>query len=130
VSVSADHGALASSGDYERYITVDGRRYCHILNPITGWPSHGLAAVSVMADQCLVAGTVSTIAMLKGRDGIRWLSDRGLKHFFVDENGICGGDIFVPMPHSNLSRGGTVLQNALCNTEVRREPSVKFKPGY
>ena len=30
--------ALATSGDYERFIEVEGRRYCHILNPRTGWP--------------------------------------------------------------------------------------------
>ena len=98
------HGALASSGDYERYMTVDGRRYCHILNPTTGWPCHGLAAVSVMAERCLVAGTISTIAMLKGRDGIRWLSGLGLEHFFVDENGVCGGDMPTATAHSNLGR--------------------------
>jgi thiamine biosynthesis lipoprotein len=104
VYVSVDHGALASSGDYERYMTVDGRRYCHILNPTTGWPCHGLAAVSVMAERCLVAGTISTIAMLKGRDGIRWLSGLGLEHFFVDENGVCGGDMPTATAHSNLGR--------------------------
>jgi thiamine biosynthesis lipoprotein len=37
ISVPANYGALASSGDYERYMMVDGQRYCHILNPITGW---------------------------------------------------------------------------------------------
>jgi thiamine biosynthesis lipoprotein len=98
VSVLVNHGALASSGDYERYMMVDGQRYCHILNPITGWPCHGLAAVSVIADQCIVAGTVSTIAMLKGRDGVRWLSSLGLKHYFVDENGVGGGNMLVSAP--------------------------------
>ena len=99
ISVQVNHGALASSGDYERYMMVDGQRYCHILNPITGWPCHGLSAVSVMADQCIVAGTISTIAMLKGRDGVRWLSSLGLKHYFVDENGVGGGNMLVSAPH-------------------------------
>ena len=108
VSVSVEHGALASSGDYERYMMVDGQRYCHILNPLTGWPCHGLAAVSVMAERCLVAGTISTIAMLKGRDGIPWLSGLGLKYFFVDENGVRGGNTLVPTPHSNFGSCGLV----------------------
>jgi thiamine biosynthesis lipoprotein len=99
-----DHGALASSGDYERYMMVDGKRYCHILNPVTGWPTHGLVAVSVIADQCLVAGTIATVAMLKGRDGISWLSGLGLKHFFMDENGVCGGNMLAPAPHPNQDR--------------------------
>jgi thiamine biosynthesis lipoprotein len=99
ISVPVNHGALASSGDYERYMMVDGQRYCHILNPITGWPCYGLAAVSVMADRCIVAGTVSTIAMLKGREGVRWLSSLGLRHYFVDENGVGGGNMLVSAPH-------------------------------
>jgi thiamine biosynthesis lipoprotein len=99
ISVPINHGALASSGDYERYMMVDGQRYCHILNPVTGWPCRGLASVSVMADRCLVAGTVSTIAMLKGRDGVRWLSSLGLKHYFMDENGVSGGDMCMAAPH-------------------------------
>jgi len=87
---------------------VDGQRYCHILNPLTGWPCNGLAAVSVMAERCLVAGTISTIAMLKGRSGIRWLSGLGLKNFFVDEDGVCGGDMPLATENSNLGRGSSV----------------------
>ena len=100
-SVALESGALASSGDYERYMMVDGQRYCHILNPLTGWPCQGLAAVSVMADRCLVAGTISTIAMLKGRDGIPWLSGLGLKHLYVDTSGVRGGTMPPPPPHPN-----------------------------
>jgi thiamine biosynthesis lipoprotein len=87
---------------------VDGQRYCHILNPLTGRPCNGLAAVSVMAERCLVAGTISTIAMLKGRGGIRWLSGLGLKHFFVDEDGVCGGDMPMATKNLNLGLGNSV----------------------
>lgn len=59
-------GALASSGDYERFFIHNGQRYCHILNPFTGMPAQGVAGVSVQAPRCIVAGTLSTIAMLKG----------------------------------------------------------------
>lgn len=86
-------GAVATSGDYERYIEVDGKRYCHILNPQTGWPVSGLASVSVMADQCLLAGTLSTIAMLKGSEGKEWLLKLGVQHCWVDEQMHLGGNI-------------------------------------
>jgi len=59
-------GALATSGDYERFFEIDGNRYCHIINPLTGHPVNSLQAVTVIADACLVAGTLSTIAMLVG----------------------------------------------------------------
>ena len=84
-------GALATSGDYERFIEADGQRYCHILNPHTGWPVRGLSSVSVIADECLVAGSLSTTAMLKGRDGIAWLNALGVRHIFMDEDGRLGG---------------------------------------
>lgn len=87
VGVDLHEGAIASSGDYERYMDVDGQRYCHILNPRTGWPVRGLQAVSVIAPQCLVAGTASTIAMLKGEAGITWLQALGLPWFALNAQG-------------------------------------------
>ncbi|MGZ5895661.1 MAG: FAD:protein FMN transferase [Xanthobacteraceae bacterium] len=84
-------GAIATSGDYERFIDVDGQRYCHILNPRTGWPTRGLSSVSVIAEDCLVAGSVATIAMLKGHEGTAWLKTIGVRHVFVDDDGQLGG---------------------------------------
>src|SRR3546814_17663259 len=71
-------GAIATSGDYERSFTIDGRRYSHVLNPRNGWPVQGYASVSVLAPKCLVAGTATTVAMLKRFDeGRRWPMARG-----------------------------------------------------
>ena len=87
-------GAIASSGDYERYFEVDGQRYSHLLNPKTGWPVRGLSAVSVVAAQCLIAGTASTIAMLKGAEaGPRWLGELGLRHLCVAADGSLAGTV-------------------------------------
>ena len=86
-------GALASSGDYERCITVDGVRYGHVLNPKTGWPVRCLAAVSVVGDFCVVAGSASTIAMLKEDNGPSWLESLGLPHLWVDVQGEVGGTL-------------------------------------
>ena len=80
-------GGLATSGDYERFITINGQRYGHILNPHTGWPTKGLASVTVLMESCLVAGSVSTIAMLKGIDGINWLTELSVPCFWIDEKG-------------------------------------------
>ena len=89
--VRIERGALASSGDYERCIVVDGIHYGHILNPKTGWPVRELAAVSVIADLCLVAGSAATIAMLKDGDGRRWLENLGLPCRWTDVSGFSGG---------------------------------------
>ena len=84
-------GALATSGDYARFLRIDGRRYGHILDPRTGWPVLGLVSVSVIAASCLVAGSLSTIAMLKGRDGIEWLRSLDVPHLWIDADGGRGG---------------------------------------
>lgn len=78
-------GGLASSGDYQRFFMHKGRRYSHILNPRTGWPSAGLRAVSVAANLCTVAGSVATIAMLLDeREAKDWLEESGLAFVYMD----------------------------------------------
>lgn len=88
-------GAVASSGDYERCITLNGKRYGHVLNPKTGWPVGYMAAVSVIGDFCVVAGSASTIGMLKEEQGIAWLKELGLPHLWVNVQGNYGGSIQI-----------------------------------
>ena len=86
--------ALATSGDYERCMVVDGVRYTHILDPRTGWPVPGLASASVVAPQCLVAGTATTIALLSGERGAaRFLDGLGLPNLRVDARGRVSGSL-------------------------------------
>ena len=81
-------GAIATSGDYERFIEVDGERHCHILDPRTGRSARGLQSVTVQAQSCLIAGSATTIAMLKGGEaGLAWLEELGLAHLAVTEDG-------------------------------------------
>lgn len=58
--------ALVTSGDYQRYIEVDGVRYHHILDPRTGYPPRGAIQVSVVADDPMVADALATAAMVLG----------------------------------------------------------------
>ncbi len=97
-SVAQRGGGLASSGDYQRCMVIDGVRYGHILNPRSGWPVQGLVAVSVVADFCVVAGSAATIAMLKGEAGKAWLDSLGLPHLWVDQAGRRGGPLLASPP--------------------------------
>ena len=98
-NVELFEGALASSGDYERCIVMDGKRYSHLISPITGWPVHGLSSVSVTADRCLAAGSITTIAMLKGAEGIQWLANTAtVPYLWVDAAGNRGGPLaLIPL---------------------------------
>ncbi len=81
-------GAIATSGDYERFIEVDGVRHCHVLDPRTGRSARGFRSVTVHAPSCLVAGSATTIAMLKGQAaGLAWLADLRLPHLCVLDDG-------------------------------------------
>lgn len=82
-----ESGALATSGDYEKYFEKDGRRYSHILNPVTGQPVNYWQSVSVVAPLAIAAGSYSTIAMLKESEGTIFLDKAGFQYFCIDQNG-------------------------------------------
>src|SRR5687768_1908379 len=87
-SLPVTSGGLATSGDYERFVEVEGVRHCHVLDPRTGQSARGFQSVTVLAEACVVAGTASTVAMLKGAAaGREWLRSLGLSHFCVLEEG-------------------------------------------
>ncbi len=66
-AVNLSKGGLATSGDARRFLVKDGIRYSHILDPTTGWPVSGAPrAVTVIAETCLEAGMLATLAMLQG----------------------------------------------------------------
>ena len=90
-TLNVSRGAVATSGDYERYLAIDGKRYCHILSPRTGMPVRGLAGVSVFAEECIVAGSATTIAMLMEDRGPAWLEEVGLAHVWMDQEQRVGG---------------------------------------
>ena len=95
--IALDAGGLATSGDYERCMVVDGVRYSHLLDPRTGQSFRdGPACVSVAADHCLIAGVTSTIAMLHEEEAsASFLREVGLSHLGVSQNGRVFGDAEV-----------------------------------
>lgn len=54
--------AIATLGDYQRYFKLKGKRYSHIINPITGHPVEGVQAVTVLIPPQLNAGTLAYVA--------------------------------------------------------------------
>ena len=88
-TIALPEGALATSGDYERFfIGPDGERYCHVLNPQTGWPVRAWRSISVVAPLCLAAGSICTIAMLKGDDALPFLRRQASNFLAVDAQGV------------------------------------------
>lgn len=58
--VDISEKTIVTSGDYQRYFEVDGKRYCHIINPETLMPSEYVASVSVICDDSGMGDALST----------------------------------------------------------------------
>lgn len=82
-SLNLTRGGLASSGDYERFLVHEGKRYCHVLNPLTGWPVTHWQSISVLATNTTTAGALTTIAMLKEQDAVAWLTAQDARYLGV-----------------------------------------------
>ncbi len=57
-----DGEAIGTSGDYQRYFMLDGKRYCHIIDPRTGYPAQDIQAVTIITQPGPEAGTLSDVA--------------------------------------------------------------------
>ena len=80
--VKLSRGALATSGDSRRFVFHNGHRYSHILDARTGWPVRNAPhSITVAADTCTQAGTLTTLAMLQGENAEQLLRDSGLQYW-------------------------------------------------
>ena len=83
--------SIVTSGNYERYFEVDGKRYSHIIDPQTGHPvDNGIASVSIMSSNSALADTLSTALFVMGIDKAVEFWKSGAYEFemvIIDENG-------------------------------------------
>lgn len=80
--------SVVTSGDYQRYYTVDGVDYCHIINPETLIPSEYMSAVTVICDDSALADVMSTMLFnMTIDDGLRFVeSSSNLEAVWVDKD--------------------------------------------
>ncbi len=82
-------GAVATSGDYQRYFMVDAKRYHHVINPFTGTPVDGVISSTVIANTAMDADALSTAAMVLGSEiAVHTIPQLGGQVFLISEQGV------------------------------------------
>jgi FAD:protein FMN transferase len=88
-TVTLEDESISTSGDYERFVVIDGRRYHHIIDPSTGYPATGTASVTVIAPHGAVADALATglfvLGPERGAEVARQMPDASA--LFVDPAG-------------------------------------------
>ncbi len=81
--------AVVTSGDYESFLVIDGKRYRHILDPRTGWPVEHLRSVTVVCPDAELADALATAIFVMGPvEGLRLVNAlNGVEALLVDGNG-------------------------------------------
>ena len=83
-------GSAVTSGDYQRFYTVDGVNYHHIIDPETQMPSDKWRSVTILCDDSGLADALSTALFLMDREnGQALLSKCGAEAMWVDKEGNC-----------------------------------------
>jgi len=113
--------AVCTSGDYARFVEIEGRRYSHVVDPRTGWPSEAAASVTVVAQTAVDADIWATALSVLGRDGIERLPS-GVEAMLViggadDYDMVCTPG-FKDMMREPLPEGLTLEGKASAVTEA------------
>ncbi|MCT4322519.1 FAD:protein FMN transferase [Elizabethkingia anophelis] len=76
--------AVTTSGSYEKYTEIHGKRYSHIMNPKTGYPSTGLTSVTITGPNATMANGFSTSIMVLGeKEGLKLLKQFPEYHYLL-----------------------------------------------
>ncbi|MFH1905308.1 MAG: FAD:protein FMN transferase [bacterium] len=65
--INLENSAVATSGDYERFFMLNGKKYSHIIDPRTGYPvDNQIVSVSVLSSDCLTCDNLATALTVLG----------------------------------------------------------------
>lgn len=86
--VEAEELAVVTSGGYERQLVVDGKCYCHIIDPRTGYPADFvLSATAVCENSALADGYSTALFLMTPEEGLAFARERGFRALVVDRQG-------------------------------------------
>lgn len=80
--------AVATSGNYEKFVMIDGKKYSHTIDPKTGMPVHGIKSVTIISPNAEIADAMATPVMIMGiKVGLDMVNQvKGLACIIVDDH--------------------------------------------
>jgi thiamine biosynthesis lipoprotein len=80
--------AVATSGNYEKYIMIDGKKYSHTINPRTGLPVTGIKSVTIITPNAEIADAMATPVMIMGiKPALNMINQmNGIEAILIDDN--------------------------------------------
>jgi len=86
--ISLTGKAVSTSGDYERFFLLNGKRYHHLIDPKTGHPANYCQSVSVVAEKGVFSDAFSTAVFILGPEkGLNLIKKLGMDAVIIDNNG-------------------------------------------
>jgi len=74
-----DGEAIGTSGDYQRYFETGGRRYCHVIDPRSGWPATGMQSVTILLRGARAGTRSDALSKPLFIDGVTQLADHAAR---------------------------------------------------
>ncbi|RYG04464.1 MAG: FAD:protein FMN transferase [Chitinophagaceae bacterium] len=87
-SLEVTESAVATSGNYEKYVIIDGKKYSHTINPKTGLPVSGIKSVTIICSNAEIADALATPVTIMGtKEGIELVNQlAGIECIIIDDN--------------------------------------------
>jgi FAD:protein FMN transferase len=87
-SVTLSDKTAVTSGLYEKFVIIEGKRYHHILSPLTGYPSEaGLKSITLIGDSALMLDAMTTAIFVMGiQKGLSLLTDNTIQSVIIDSD--------------------------------------------
>jgi thiamine biosynthesis lipoprotein len=81
-----NNGSVATSGDYEKFVVIGGKKYSHTINPKTGMPAEGMKSVTIIAPFAELCDTLTTPVIIMGVEaGLHFINQiHGVEAILID----------------------------------------------
>ncbi|MEH6679252.1 MAG: FAD:protein FMN transferase [Sediminicola sp.] len=83
------NSAVVTSGNYEKFVELNGKKYSHIIDPRSGYPTSGISSVTVFAPKAELADALATAVFVMGREvGLHRIDQlKGIECIIIDDKG-------------------------------------------